>query len=65
MITEPARAVDKVAKNDFDNGRQVVFHAPDGMKTAINKMQKPICVGGYTSQRARHSLWFGIAGLSS
>ncbi len=41
------------------------FILPDGMKTAINKMQKPMCVGGYTSQWARHSLCFGRAGLSS
>lgn len=41
------------------------FILPDGMKTAINKMQKPMCVGGYTSQWTRHSLCFGIAGLSS
>ena len=35
------------------------------MKTATNKMQTPMCVGGYAPQWTRHSLCFGIAGLSS
>ncbi len=37
----------------------------DEMKTAINKMQEPKWVGGYTSQETRHSLCIGLAGLSS
>ena len=41
------------------------FILPDGMNTAINKMQKPMCIGGYSSQWTRHSLCLGLAGLSS
>jgi hypothetical protein len=55
----------KVAKKFLTSAPGCCLLEAFEMKTAIERMQKPMCVGGYASHWTRHSLCSGIAGLSS